>query len=291
SALLTKCLKKEVMTVCRYTPCQTLMPQEEELDDQKIQVTPPGFQLIFLPYADDKRKVPFTEKVMANPEQVDKMKAIVQKLHFKYRSDSFENPVLLQHFRNMEALALDLMKPEQAMDLTLPKVEVMDKRLGSLVDEFKELVYPPDYNPEEKVPKRKQDDESSGSKRPKVELSEEELKAHVSKGTLGKLTVPTLKEACRVYRLKSGMKKQELLDALTKHFRRLDQRPYSQLPFHVVARLPGFVFIKLKHVSPEPGRVGLTEAKDFVYETFCCHGDCIAISLCCALLYCLNKEL
>ena len=38
----------------------------------------------------------------------------------------------------------------------MPKIEVMDKRLGSLVDEFKELVYPPDYNPEEKVPKRKQ---------------------------------------------------------------------------------------------------------------------------------------
>ena len=219
SALLTKCLEKEVMAVCRYTPCQNippcfvaLMPQEEELDDQKIQVTPPGFQLIFLPYADDKRKMPFTEKVMANPEQVDKMKAIVQKLRFKYRSDSFENPVLQQHFRNMEALALDLMEAEQAMDLTLPKVEVMDKRLGSLVDELKELVYPPDYNPEEKVPKRKQDDESSGSRRPKVELSEEELKAHVSKGTLGKLTVPTLKEACRVYRLKSGMKQQELLE-------------------------------------------------------------------------------
>ena len=32
----------------------------------------------------------------------------------------------------------------------------MDKRLGSLVDEFKELVYPPDYNPEGKVTKRKQ---------------------------------------------------------------------------------------------------------------------------------------
>lgn len=44
-----------------------------------------GFHLVFLPYADDKRKVPFTEKVMANPEQVDKMKAIVQKLRFKYR--------------------------------------------------------------------------------------------------------------------------------------------------------------------------------------------------------------
>nr|XP_023487319.1 X-ray repair cross-complementing protein 6 isoform X3 [Equus caballus] len=124
-ALLTKCLEKEVMAVCRYTPRKNippyfvaLIPQEEELDDQKIQVTPPGFQLVFLPYADDKRKVPLTEKVVANPEQVDKMKAIVQKLRFKYRSDSFENPVLQQHFKNLEALALDLMEPEQAVDLT-----------------------------------------------------------------------------------------------------------------------------------------------------------------------------
>lgn len=226
-ALLTKCLEKEVMAVCRYTPRQNippyfvaLVPQEEELDDQKIQVTPPGFQLVFLPYADDKRKVPFTEKVMANPEQVDSMKAIVQKLRFKYRSDSFENPALQQHFRNLEALALDLMQPEQVVDLTLPKVKAMDERLGPLVDNFKELVYPPGYNPEGKGPKRKQDDEGSSSKRPKMELSKEELKAHVSKGTLGKLTVPMLKEACRVYGLKGGMRKQELLDALSKHFQK-----------------------------------------------------------------------
>ncbi|XP_014723931.2 X-ray repair cross-complementing protein 6 isoform X1 [Equus asinus] len=223
-ALLTKCLEKEVMAVCRYTPRKNippyfvaLIPQEEELDDQKIQVTPPGFHLVFLPYADDKRKVPFTEKVMANPEQVDKMKAIVQKLRFKYRSDSFENPVLQQHFKNLEALALDLMEPEQAVDLTLPKVEAMDKRLGFLVDEFKELVYPPDYSPKAEVPVRKQD---SGNKRPKVEVSEEELKAHISKGTLGKFTVPMLKEACREYGLKGGLKKQELLDTLTKHFQK-----------------------------------------------------------------------
>lgn len=125
NALLTKCLEKDVVAVCRYTPRQNippyfvaLIPQEEKLDDQKVQVTPPGFQLVFLPYADDKRKVPFTEKVTANPEQIDKMKAIVQKLRFKYRSDSFENPVLQQHFRNLEALALNKMEPEQAVDLT-----------------------------------------------------------------------------------------------------------------------------------------------------------------------------
>ncbi|XP_032131207.1 X-ray repair cross-complementing protein 6 [Sapajus apella] len=224
SALLIKCLEKEVAALCRYTPRRNippyfvaLVPQDEELDDQKIQVTSPGFQLVFLPFADDKRKMPFTEKIMATPEQVDKMKAIVEKLRFTYRSDSFENPVLQQHFRNLEALALDLMEPEQAVDLTLPKVEAMNKRLGSLVDEFKELVYPPDYNPEGKVTKRKHDNEASGSKRPKVEYSEE-LKTHISKGTLGKFTVPMLKEACRGYGLKSGLKKQEMLEALTKHF-------------------------------------------------------------------------
>ncbi|XP_068955523.1 X-ray repair cross-complementing protein 6 isoform X2 [Petaurus breviceps papuanus] len=188
TALLTKCLEKEVLALCRYTPRQSsppcfvaLVPQEEELDAQNVQVTPPGFQLVFLPYADDKRKVPFTEKVTANPEQVDKMKAIVRKLRFKYRSDSFENPVLQQYFRNLEALALEKEECEHAPDLTH----------GS----------------------------GPGEKQPKLELSEEELKAHVQKGTLGKLTVPILKEACRVHRLKaSSTKKQELLDLLTQHF-------------------------------------------------------------------------
>ncbi|KAM8980980.1 X-ray repair cross-complementing protein 6 [Sarcophilus harrisii] len=227
-ALLTKCLEKGVLALCRYTPRQNsppyfvaLIPQEEELDVQRVQVTPPGFQLVFLPYADDKRKVPFTEKVTANPEQVDKMKAIIQKLRFKYRSDSFENPVLQQHFRNLEALALDQLEPEQAPDLTLPKVEAMDLRLGSLVEEFKELVYPPDYNPEKKATKRKQDGSGPAEKQPKLELSEEELKAYFEKGTLGKLTVPMLKEACRVCQLKTnGTKKQELLDLLTQHFQK-----------------------------------------------------------------------
>ncbi|XP_032300442.1 X-ray repair cross-complementing protein 6 isoform X2 [Coturnix japonica] len=125
NALLMKCLEKEVMALCRYiarrnTPPRfvALVPQEEEVDEQKVQIAPPGFHIVFLPYADDKRNVDFTEKVPANREQVDKMKEIIQKLRFRYRTDSFENPVLQQHFRNLEALALDMLEPEQAEDLT-----------------------------------------------------------------------------------------------------------------------------------------------------------------------------
>ncbi|XP_006027710.1 X-ray repair cross-complementing protein 6 isoform X1 [Alligator sinensis] len=228
NALLTKCLEKEVMALCRYVPRRNtppcfvaMIPQEEELGEQNVQTVSPGFHLIFLPYADDIRKIDFTEKVPANEEQVDKMKEIVQKLRFKYRSDSFENPVLQQHFRNLEALALGLMEPERAEDLTMPKAEEMNRRLGNLVEEFKQLVYPPDYSPEGKVGKRKQGGgDAQMEKKPKIEISEDELRSFVQKGTLGKLTVPALKEACKAYGLKVVGKKQELLDALTEHFRK-----------------------------------------------------------------------
>lgn len=39
-----------------------------------------------------------------------------------------------------------------------------------------------------------------------MELSDEELKARVSKAMLGKLTVPMLKVVCKVYGLKGRMR-------------------------------------------------------------------------------------
>ncbi|KFV68842.1 X-ray repair cross-complementing protein 5, partial [Dryobates pubescens] len=214
NALLMKCLEREVMALCRYTARRNtpprfvaLVPQEEELDEQKVQITPPGFHVIFLPYADDKRKVDCTEKVPASRMQVDKMKEIIQKLRFKYRYTEVE---LISDYSGFERANLCL--------LTVPKVEEMNRRLGNLVEEFKQLVYPPDYNPDGKAVKRKQTSDGQTEKRPKVEVSEEELQSHVQKGTLGKLTVSTLKDACRLYGLNDGGKKQELMDALTKYF-------------------------------------------------------------------------
>lgn len=53
-------------------------------------------------------------------------------------------------------------------------------------------------------------------KKLKVEVTEFELRAHLQNGTLGKLTVPLLKEACKRFGIRTtGTKKQELMDALT----------------------------------------------------------------------------
>uniref|UniRef100_A0A671TZ73 DNA helicase n=1 Tax=Sparus aurata TaxID=8175 RepID=A0A671TZ73_SPAAU len=224
SALMRKCSERNVFALCRlvsrrnYSPrFVALVPQKEEVDEGKVQITPPGFNVIFLPYADDMRTLDPPQCPSASQEQVDKMKEIVSKLRFKYRYDAFENPVIQQHYRNLEALALDMMVPEETEDLILPKVEQINNRLGPLAQEFKDLVYPADYNPEGKpAAKRKTADAGGGAeKKPKVEVPEDELRAHVQNGTLGKLTVPVLKEACKQFGVRTtGTKKQELIDAL-----------------------------------------------------------------------------
>uniref|UniRef100_A0A8C7UMY0 DNA helicase n=2 Tax=Oncorhynchus mykiss TaxID=8022 RepID=A0A8C7UMY0_ONCMY len=225
TALLRRCSERNVFALCKYTRIRNspprflaLVPQKEEVDDGQAQIVAPGFHGIFLPYADDIRTLDTPQLPTASESQVDKMKEIVHKLRFKYRSDAFENPVLQQHYRNLEALALDLMAPEHIEDLTMPNVNMMDQRLGSLAQEFRDLVYPADYNPEGKTaPKRKPAEAAGGTeKKPKVEMSEDELRGHVQKGNLGKLTVPVLKDACKQFGVKvTGTKKQELIDALT----------------------------------------------------------------------------
>lgn len=225
TALLQKCSEKNVFALCKQTSRRNtpprfvaLVPQKEEVDERQVQITPPGFNAIFLPYAEDMRCLDPPQNPKASDTQVDKMKEIVQKLRFKYRSDSFENPVLQQHYRNLEALALDLMAPEAIDDFTLPKVESMDNRLGPLVQDFKDLVYPDGYNPEAKTAAKRKPAETGGGaeKKPKVEMSEDELRIHIEKGTLGKMTVPVLKDACKQFGVRTtGTKKQELIDALT----------------------------------------------------------------------------
>ncbi|KAM6964284.1 X-ray repair cross-complementing protein 6 [Tautogolabrus adspersus] len=225
SALMTKCSERDVFALCRciarrnYSPrFVALVPQKEQVDEGKVQITPPGFNVIYLPYADDFRTLDAPQCPSASQTQVDKMKEIVTKLRFKYRSDAFENPVIQQHYRNLEALALDMMAPEDTDDLIMPKVDQIDDRLGPLVQDFKDLVYPDGYNPDNKPAAKRKIANTGGAaeKKPKVELGEDELKAHVQNGTLGKLTVPVLKEACKQFGVRTtGTKKQELIDALT----------------------------------------------------------------------------
>ena len=52
----------EIMHLITEHPSgQLYFQQDEEFDEHKVQITPPGFHIIFLPFADDFRKVNYEE--------------------------------------------------------------------------------------------------------------------------------------------------------------------------------------------------------------------------------------
>ncbi|XP_031572511.1 X-ray repair cross-complementing protein 6-like isoform X2 [Actinia tenebrosa] len=225
SALLKKSLEKEVIPICRYIPRAVsapsfvaLLPQKEEFNDHKVQITPPGFHVIFLPYVDDMRKLQYPKMPKATTEQVNKAKEIIKKLTFTFRSTDFENPSLQKHYNHLEALALDRDSPEEVDDLTEPDVERLDRRAGTLMQEFKDLVFPDGYNPDAKPATKRKAPGEGTAKKAKVEGLSVDIKEEAMKGRLSKLTVPVLKDFVRQAGIKSGTKKAELIDAINEHF-------------------------------------------------------------------------
>ena len=58
AALLDRCVARNVVPICSFTlransppSLVALLPQEEKLDDSNIQILPPGFHVVYLPYA------------------------------------------------------------------------------------------------------------------------------------------------------------------------------------------------------------------------------------------------
>ena len=92
SALLTSCLKKDVMGVAKFKSRPTsgvsfvgLVPQQEEKDEAGTQTRAPGFHIVYLSWMDDTRhSVPLTRLAEDAPrEAVDTAKEIINKLKLK----------------------------------------------------------------------------------------------------------------------------------------------------------------------------------------------------------------
>lgn len=88
-----------------------LFPQKESYDEETHYQTPPGFNMIVLPYADD--VVNFVgEKTVCKPAEISEELVAVTSLlinnltinDFDFRS--FENPSLQKFFSHLQALAL-----------------------------------------------------------------------------------------------------------------------------------------------------------------------------------------
>lgn len=160
TALLKRCLAKQKVAICTYYPRTTssvrfvaLIAQDEILNPDNTQKTPPGFLVYSLPFAEEVRETDekCSGKKRAAPEQVDIARKLIKKLKFRYSPECFPNPKLRHHWAAVEALALDLPEPENVPDLTIPDYERISTRTHDIAERFKEECYPEGYEPRDDV--------------------------------------------------------------------------------------------------------------------------------------------
>lgn len=225
SALLSKCIQRDVVPICSIAArsnsaprCIGLLPQREVIDETSGEQTQsPGFYVIFLPFSEDMRNLELKETKKPEEEAVRTAETIIRKLRFTYHPTNFDNPALQTHYQNLEAMALEKDEPDKIDDFTLPNCEKIAKKAGDWISKFKELVYPTGYDPAAKVskpraPKRKAESANgaSGAK----QMNEADVKELAVAGKLAKLTVPVLKEFCRSNGIIATGKKQNFIDAI-----------------------------------------------------------------------------
>ncbi len=109
------------------------------MDDQQIQTSPPGFHVIYLPFADDFRQIDRKLQAKASNSNIALFSKCINKLKFKYNPEDFKNPSIQKIWSEIEAIALDRSEPEPVIDLTLPNVERVEKRAGQYLKEFADV--------------------------------------------------------------------------------------------------------------------------------------------------------
>lgn len=82
----------------------------------------------------------FLVAISATVDQIDKAKELLKKLQFAFRSESFENPVLQQHYANVEAMALDRDSPEEVTDFTCKFLDNFSSFYASIIYLFMYII-------------------------------------------------------------------------------------------------------------------------------------------------------
>ncbi|CAH8552328.1 unnamed protein product [Dicrocoelium dendriticum] len=225
SLLLHVCLRRDLFALAVYVPRKrtpprlvALTPQAERLDADGTQLYPPGFLLVFLPYADDFRNLDLPSASLASADQVEAAKSLIKKLTVPFDPRQIHNPLLQRHYAMLEALALNKDElPTEVIDETLPNITGINRRAGAELENFKRACHLEDAS-FVKWPPREFEPGASGQSTP--ELTTEHIRGLVERDELHTLTVPTLRQALKI--LKStplGRKKVDLVSQITNHFR------------------------------------------------------------------------
>lgn len=223
SALINSLIKKNKYAHVKFVAREgasmrfaALLPQAEEVNEEDGFVTPPGFHVIFLPYAEDIRQPeedPTVKKMIKKTEvkesQLKSAKLFIKNMTIDFDSNKFENPSIQKFYSGLQAFALNEEKPEEVEDTLEPDYEgmgKMEKVMARMKDSFFGGEVEDPAMPKPKVPgagKRKKEEVKEEKKEPKVKketkdsfnVTTNELKKLSNSGRLESKTVAWLKEA------------------------------------------------------------------------------------------------
>ena len=122
-----------------------LFPQLERYDEDYFQ-TPPGLNMIVLPYADDIRSnTEIWKKASTLPKISDKeselAKKIIKKMNISFDCRVFENIELQKFYATLQAIALNEPTIERTEDTIQPYKEWLVKILGGLDEKYRKMIF------------------------------------------------------------------------------------------------------------------------------------------------------
>ncbi|KAJ7044846.1 SPOC like C-terminal domain-containing protein [Mycena alexandri] len=223
SALLKSMVKKKnmglVLALTRRNASPTfcaLLPQEEKVDEAGW-TDPAGFHLIPLPFADDIRAAPLEKGFRASAEVKDAARAWIDKLSVKngaYPPDSYPNPALAFHNAQLQATAFgEEFDPDSFENLTDPKVDMIHKRAGKLLEAWKIAV----ENDESSFSAPSAEAPKATKRKADVDISEAEIRSRYADGELKKLTVEQLKTFLKSKGEPSSGRKSDLMERVEEY--------------------------------------------------------------------------
>jgi len=255
-ALIKQMLNKNKCAIVKFIAREgsviklcALMPQAEKYDEDYFQ-TPPGFNMIVLPWADDIRSNADImarnpkEMPLPNDNQNELAKKIIKKMNISFDCRAFENYELQKFYATLQALALDEPNIEPVEDTMQPNEEGLEKVLDGLDEEFRKAVFgnyggkPEEvmekYNKGNKNKSRSKGNNSKSSrsqskKRKKKEVDDEikdaieeenvftddYIKKMAKNNKLEKLKVDELKNICRNRNINTkGLKKADIISKI-----------------------------------------------------------------------------
>ena len=253
-ALIKQMLNKNKCAIVKFVAREgsvvklcALMPQAEQYDEDYFQ-TPPGFNMIVLPWADDIRsnsvimsKFP-KELPKISDEECELAKKIIKKMNISFDCRAFENYELQKFYATLQALALDESNEEPVEDTLQPNNEGLEKVLNGLDEEFRKAIfgdkggkagevvekYAKGRSNKNKSRSKSNDSKSSRSqskKKKKKENSDDEekeegysddvLKKMMKNSKLKKINVQELKDICKSRHISTkGLKKADIVEKI-----------------------------------------------------------------------------